>query len=70
LLSFGRDQINTIGKYLSINFNPKNPLGCMSIDVESGMLLYQVVNNSLGHLQRRIRKAPTELIYFIEAEIR
>lgn len=42
----------------------------MSIDVESGMLLYQVVNNSLGHLQRRIRKAPTELISFIEAEIR
>jgi hypothetical protein len=70
LLSFGRDQIVAIGKYLSINFNPKNPLGCMSIDVESGMLIYQVVNNSLGHLQRRIRKAPNELICFIEAEIR
>jgi hypothetical protein len=70
LLPFGRDQINTIGKYLSLNFNPKNPLGCMIIDVKSGMLMYQVANNSLGHLQRRIKKAPNELILFIEGEIR
>lgn len=66
MLSFTRDQINTISKYLSISFNPKNPLGCMSVDTESGQIIYQVVNNSLGHLQRRIKKAPNELIAFIE----
>jgi hypothetical protein len=45
MLSFTRDQINTISKYLSINFNPKNPLGCMSVDTESGQIIYQTVNN-------------------------
>ena len=70
IFSFPADQINTISKYLSFNFNPKNPLGCMSIDVVSGELVYQAVNNSLGHLFRRLKKAPNELIYFIDWEIK
>jgi len=58
LLSFSLEQINTLSRLISLNLNSKLHIGCLSIDPDSGCLSYQIVNNSLGHLRRRIVKAP------------
>lgn len=68
--TFNNDQIHSASKYVSLYLNPKILLGCMSVDTDLGGILYQVTNNSLGHIQRRIRKAPNELVTFIDCEIK
>ena len=41
-----------------------------SIHPQSGEINYQVINNSLGHIQRQIRKAPNDLAKQIEYELK
>jgi len=62
MLAFTLEQINTLSRFISLHLNQKIILGCLSIDPDSGCLNYQIVNNSLGHLHRRIHKAPNDLV--------
>lgn len=66
MISFPSDQINAISRYLSIYLNPKIGVGFMCIDPDSGKMTYELINNSLGYIQKRIIKAPNQLAAFID----
>lgn len=49
-LNFTNEQVVALGRYFSLYLNSRLTVGWISIDPESGCIIYQHANNSLGFL--------------------
>lgn len=69
-LNFTNEQVVALGRYFSLHLNLRLTVGWISIDPESGCIIYQHANNSLGFLEKWVERFPEELTNHLLFEVK
>jgi hypothetical protein len=70
MLVLSNEQIVVLSRFFSYHLNSRIMSGCVSVDPDTGSITHQIINNSLGYLEKRIMKVPEELVSYLATELK